>query len=72
MTNLFLVSVRIPSIYFNVYRELYELMDDREEVKVQKNLADKIFDEINLGRTEMIELYHHFVLYCVDKALEYM
>lgn len=63
---------RIPFTYTSIYRELYELLDDRDELKLQTDLSNKIFDEINLGRSEFIDLFHVFVSYCLDKTLESM
>ncbi|KAJ8916873.1 hypothetical protein NQ315_005880 [Exocentrus adspersus] len=61
---------RMPFTYINVYRELYEMLDGREELKVQKELSDRVFDEINLGRSEFVDVYHIFISYCLDKTLE--
>ncbi|CAG9812776.1 unnamed protein product [Phaedon cochleariae] len=63
---------RMPFIYATVYRELYVMLEDREELKQQKNLSDKVLDEINLGRSEFINVYHMFISHCIDKSLEYM
>ncbi|KAG5888952.1 hypothetical protein JTB14_012211 [Gonioctena quinquepunctata] len=63
---------RMPFIYVNVYRGLYELLDDREELKCQKDLSDKVFDEINMGRSEFVDVYHMFITHCLDKTLEYI
>ncbi|XP_060522407.1 activating signal cointegrator 1 complex subunit 2 [Cylas formicarius] len=59
----------IPSIYVNVYRELYELLDNREEMVMEKELSSHVVDEINLGRQEFVEMYHAFVSFCLDEAL---
>ncbi|XP_074032009.1 activating signal cointegrator 1 complex subunit 2 [Leptinotarsa decemlineata] len=61
---------RMPFIYISVYKELYELLDNREELMSQKELSDKVFDEINLGRSEFVDVYHMFISYCLDKTLE--
>ncbi|KAJ8959098.1 hypothetical protein NQ318_022355 [Aromia moschata] len=63
---------RLPYAYGQVYRELYEMLDDREELKLQQELCDRIFDEINLGRNEFIDVYHVYSSYCLDKTLENM
>ncbi|VEN63810.1 unnamed protein product [Callosobruchus maculatus] len=66
------VPFRLPSAYVNNYRELYEMLDDRDEVIIQPELSEMIFDEINLGRAEFVDTYHFFVTHCLDKALKYM
>lgn len=63
---------RLPFTYVSIYTELYELMTDREELKLQPILCERVFDEINLGRSEFIDVYHMFVSYCLDKTLECM
>lgn len=74
--NIFLIPFkkccRLPFAYVNIYRELYELMENREELQLQQNLTERIFDEINFGRSEFIDVYHTFVSYCLDKTLECM
>ncbi|XP_056634151.1 activating signal cointegrator 1 complex subunit 2 [Diorhabda sublineata] len=61
---------RLPFTYTSIYRELYELMSNREELEMQTMLCERVFDEINLGRSEFIDVYHMFVSYCLDKTLE--
>ncbi|CAH0564260.1 unnamed protein product [Brassicogethes aeneus] len=63
---------RMPYTYVNVYRELYEMLYDRPEIEAEKELSRRIFDEINLGRSQFIDMYHVFISYCLDKALESM
>ncbi|CAH1966346.1 unnamed protein product [Acanthoscelides obtectus] len=63
---------RLPSTYVSIYRELYEMLDDRDEVLIHPELSGMIFDEINLGRAQFVDTYHFFVTHCLDKALEYM
>lgn len=62
----------MPYIYVHVYRELYEMLGDREELKIQKELSGRAFDEINLGRSEFVDVYHVFISHCLDKTLETM
>lgn len=63
---------RLPYIYVNIYRDLYELLDEREEAHTQENLFKMVIREINLGRTEFIDTFHLFVLNCLDQALKHM
>uniref|UniRef100_A0A6P7F821 Activating signal cointegrator 1 complex subunit 2 n=1 Tax=Diabrotica virgifera virgifera TaxID=50390 RepID=A0A6P7F821_DIAVI len=63
---------RIPFTYVSIYRELYEFIGDREDLDLQKTLSERVFDEINLGRAEFVDVYHLFVTYCLDKTLECM
>ncbi|ERL91004.1 hypothetical protein D910_08346 [Dendroctonus ponderosae] len=62
---------RLPYIYVNIYRDLYELLDEREEAHTQENLFKMVIQEINLGRTEFIETFHLFVSNCLDEALKH-
>lgn len=63
---------RIPFTYTNVYRELYELLGNRDELELQRELSDRVLDEMNLGRSEFVDLFHVFVSHCLDKTLEYL
>ncbi|XP_072393970.1 activating signal cointegrator 1 complex subunit 2 [Diabrotica undecimpunctata] len=63
---------RIPFTYVSIYRELYEFISDREDLELQKTLSERVFDEINIGRSEFVDVYHLFVTHCLDKTLECM
>lgn len=63
---------RLPFIYVSVYKEIYRLLHEREEVETQPELFKIVLDKINLGRTEFVELFHTFVSHCLDQALTLM
>ncbi|XP_066137597.1 activating signal cointegrator 1 complex subunit 2 isoform X2 [Euwallacea fornicatus] len=65
-------AYRLPFIYVKIYRELYELIDEREESKTQQELFKIVIDTMNAGRTEFVELFHTFISHCLDQALKYM
>ncbi|XP_066261106.1 activating signal cointegrator 1 complex subunit 2-like [Euwallacea similis] len=65
-------AYRLPFIYVNIYKELYDLIDEREESKTQQELFKIIIDKINAGRAEFVELFHTFISHCLDETLKYM
>lgn len=66
------INCRLPYIYVNVYKELYELLDEREEAQINKELFKIVIEGISTGRAEFIELFHAFVSNCLDEALKHM
>ncbi|KAF7278761.1 hypothetical protein GWI33_007994 [Rhynchophorus ferrugineus] len=60
---------KLPYIYVNVYKELYEILEDRDEISQEAELYKKVLKEMSLGRSELIDLYHVFISECVDKTL---
>ncbi|XP_050308119.1 activating signal cointegrator 1 complex subunit 2 [Anthonomus grandis grandis] len=63
---------RLPYTYVNIYREIYELLDDREETQTNTTLFGATIDVINVGRREFVELFHSFISKCLDDAFQYM
>ncbi|XP_030764124.1 activating signal cointegrator 1 complex subunit 2 [Sitophilus oryzae] len=60
----------VPYLYVSIYKELYQLLQGRDELVTQVDLYEKVVNEINLGRAEIVGLYHTFATYCLDKTLE--
>lgn len=63
---------RLPFIYVNIYGELYEMLCNREELQLNEEMTEKIFDLLNIGRSEFVDVFHTFISYCLNKALENM
>lgn len=50
---------------------MYDYLDGRKELETNPKLSEIIFEEIALGRSEFIDVYHTFISYCLDKTLEF-
>ncbi|CAG9773525.1 unnamed protein product [Ceutorhynchus assimilis] len=63
---------RLPYLYVNIYKDLFELLDQREEEHTEQALFKVVIKGIGMGRTEFIEVFHVFVSNCLDEALKHM
>lgn len=62
---------RLTYTYEKVFHQLYEFINERNELEENQILSDVIYEEIALARSQFVDVYNCFVTYCFDKVLEF-